>query len=110
MLKRFVRWLAWALAGIVGLAVAVVLAVVVVNLRDQSLDPSVAALAQPVKAGAIEADNGFPDLVGLMAPIEADAREWGQRWLAEAAKVTTSDSGTAFHAKFKERPPDGVPL
>lgn len=110
MLKRFVRWLAWALAGVVGLAVAVVLAVVVVNLRDQSLDPPVAALVQPVKAGAIGADNGFPDLVGLMAPLEADAREWGQRWLAEAAKVTTSDAGTAFHAKFKERPPDAVPL
>lgn len=110
MLKRVVRGLAWALVGVVVLAIVVVLAVVIVNVNDQSLDPRAAALLQPVTMRAVAADNGFPNLIGLKAPADADAREWGQRWLAEAAKVTSAEAGTAFHARFTARRADAVPM
>ena len=95
MLKRVLRWMAWAVGG------GVALVVVLVNLRDEPLDPRAARLLEPVPPRLANADNGYPDLVGLKAPAGADARAWGKAWLAGAAKVTDTDGARAFGEQFK---------
>jgi hypothetical protein len=104
MLKRVVRWLVWALGGLVGLVVVLALIFLLVNLQDEPLDPRAAKLLEPAPPRLAEADNGFPDLVGLVAPAGADARAWGQEWLAGAAKVTNSSEARIFREKFKDNP------
>ena len=50
MLKRVLRWLAWAVGGIVGLVVVLALIFLLVNLHDEPLDPRAARLFEPILA------------------------------------------------------------
>lgn len=102
MLRTISRWAWKTLLGIAALALVLAAALVLVNLRDEALDPQAAALLKPPPPRSAGAENGFPILIGLGAPAGADAREWGRAWLEEARKVRDGASAQAFFAKWKE--------
>jgi hypothetical protein len=76
-LKVFLKWLGISIA-------VVVLAVVAINLFDESLDPKAAAYGEARPASVPDAENGYLLLLALDAPQGMDGTAYARAWLDEA--------------------------
>ena len=109
MWKTAWRWTWKTVLGVLTLLVVLVVALLLVNIQDEELIPQAAALLKLAEPTVPQADNGYPDLIGLNAPPGEDAHQWGLAWLAAAAKVNDGSSAEAFSEKWKAGTAGGTP-
>lgn len=86
-MKRILKILAIIGVILFLLPVAGLTALVAVNLRDEPLDPALAALllAEPPQMAA--AENGYFAWIGVAGPENEAPHAWGHRWYQEALRA-----------------------
>jgi hypothetical protein len=79
--KKALKWFSLLVLALVGLPLA---AVIAINVVDETLDPKAAALGEPRATVVPEAENGYLALLAMGAADGADGMAYARQWLAEA--------------------------
>ncbi len=109
--KQILRILGWTLATIIGLPIIGYLLLLLINLQDSPLSPSVENLLNSKPPASIAAnDNGYFAWVGIVGAEDQDPAIWGQRWFNEALAIDkefrTSMSPRNFAIDKERRKPE----
>jgi hypothetical protein len=105
MLRKILRVTFWVLGSLVGLAAGFYAVAVAINWRDQPPSPDALRLMASYenRPAIADQDNAFVYLLGIEAPLDADARDIGMRrlaWLRETREEPFDYPGDPLAARL----------
>jgi hypothetical protein len=83
-MRTIFKFTLYGLLAIFGIAVVLAVVVIVLNFRDERLDPDVARLLEYSPPQIAAEENGYFAWIGVVGPESETPHAWGRRWHEEA--------------------------